>query len=88
MIRRLREGITKHSKELIDDPDTDLSYSDTFKLMQSILSSQLTSEQEQDVRQWFNELATTNRADGKKRMKAKIDGPLLQLFERCQRKRS
>jgi hypothetical protein len=49
-MRRLREGITKHSKELIDDPDTDLSYSDTFILMQSILSSQLTSEQEQDVK--------------------------------------
>ena len=87
IVKRLREGIQKHDSELLKEPDAELNFETTYKLMQSILSSQLTSEQYADVRMWFRELGTPG-AGGHKRLKADVEGPLADLFERCQRKRS
>ena len=45
IVKRLRDGIQKHDSKLLEEPDTELNFDAAYKLMQSILSSQLTSEQ-------------------------------------------
>ena len=86
--RRLRDGLQKYSSDLLSNPNQELGEQDIVKLMKALLSGAFAPEQESDVRQWFAELAAPGRVEQhQKKIKASVNGPLAEIYDRCLRKR-